>query len=259
MESNPNNGKKKGLLVGLGLFTAGILSFFGYQYWKSNKKKGDVTDNKSPEFKAEKPKASKTNTSKPKKKAPIKKQEYKTKPTSDKKTDAEKNNPASNITNTLKQKAADPSLIAKGIYVAIKTKSFNAALRILKAIKSPLQYAEVGRFFNKYFIGGVRQTIVNALLTTFKSEEQKQNLKQAFIAIGLKYDGKKWSLEGISDRQLIITTQSTKVWKDPQNWVEVPADMVLGKEIAKRKDHTLFENDKRYFLVPSQHVNIYNN
>jgi hypothetical protein len=252
MEVNQNKSRKKGLFIGLGLFAAGMLSFFGYQYWKSHKKTNDVPQNDAPDFTAEKPKKTKPPVSKTKK-ASAKK--HGTKPSGG--SDTNKNNPASSVIDTLKEKVADPSLIAKGLYVAIKAKSFNAALRILKVIHNSLQYAEVSRSFSKYFIGGVRQTIVNAMFSTFKTVEQKQKLKQAFAKIGLKYDGKKWTLEGTVNRKFIITTHPTKVWKDPRTSVEVPKNMVLGKEIAKRKNHTLFENGRQYFLVHSGHVNHY--
>jgi hypothetical protein len=253
METNPSNKGKKRLLIGLGLLATGVLSFFGYQYWNSNKKRTETSDNNADD-KAEKPKTTKPPLNKHKKTPPKK-------PSAKPKTPIKKE-PIKTVTETvsvMKEKVADPSVVAKGLYASIKLKSFSAALRILKTIKSPLRYAEIGRHFNNYRIGGIRQTIVNAMLTTFKSEEQKKVLNDAFTTIGLKYDGKKWSLEGLGARRMIITTRPTKVWKDPRTSVQVPENMVLGKEIAKRKEHTLFENDKQYFLVKSTDVGIFKN
>jgi hypothetical protein len=253
METNPTNKRKKGLLIGLGLLATGVLSFFGYQYWNSYKKKSETPDN-STDYKAEKPKTTKPPLNKHKKTPPKK-------PSEKPKTPITKE-PIKTVTktvNVVKEKVDDPSLVAKGLYASIKLKSFSAALRILKTIKSPLRYAEIGRHFNNYRIGGIRQTIVNAMLTTFKSDEQKKKLNEAFTTIGLKYDGKKWSLEGLSARRMIVTTRPTKVWKDPRTSVQVPENMVLGNVIAQRKEHTVFENDKQYFLVKSTDVKLFKN
>jgi hypothetical protein len=61
-------------------------------------------------------------------------------------------------------------------------------------------------------------------------------------------------LGGIEKQNLLITTRETKVWKDPQTSVPVPINMVLGNEVTKRGQFTLFENEKQHFLVQSDHV-----
>jgi len=58
-------------------------------------------------------------------------------------------------------------------------------------------YSLVSEKLKDYRIGGVRQTLVNALLNTFKDNTQKLKLTDAFKKIGLKYNGSKWSLSGI--------------------------------------------------------------
>lgn len=92
----------------------------------------------------------------------------------------------------------DPAAIAKGIYTAITSKDFTATITLLKAIKSTTDYSLVSeQLKNNYRIGGVRQTLVNASLTTFTESSQKLKIQEAFKNMGLKYDGTKWSLSGL--------------------------------------------------------------
>lgn len=313
METNPANKGKKRLLIGLGLLATGVLSFFGYQYWKSNKKKRETPES-SPDFKTDKPKTQSKPKAKPTqgkgKKPSVKKPE--SKPTASTNTrqetfpdyfplkkgsqgervkqlqqalinkygnsvlpkgvtgiyDTDLQNallklkfPQSIDETTfnvlVQKKTVDASLLAKGLYAAIRAKSFTASIKILKLIKTTAEYTAVNKVFSTYFLNGVRQTLVNAMLSTFKTDAQKQEIRLVFAAMGLKYDGKKWSLGGLDGAPQIITLQTTKVWKDPQTWVEVPKNMVLGREIAKRKEHTLFENDKQYFLVKSTDIGVF--
>jgi len=300
---------KKWLFIGLGVITTGVLSFFGYQYWKSNKKENEKPGGDAPDFKAEKPKTV------PKKKPPVKKPVPKSAPKPSTNTSANTNTTFpdyfplrkgsqgervkilqgalirkygktilpkgatgiydSDLQAALKKQSlpesidettfnvlthqtkVEPGMIARGLQVAIKAKSFTAALKILKAIKSPLDYTAVNKVFSTYLINGVRQTIVNAILGAFKDEKQKQEIRLALAAMGLKYDGKKWTLSGLDGKPFLITTHTTKVWKDPRTSVVVPKNMVLGREIEQRKNFTLFENDKQFFLVESKHVNPY--
>lgn len=91
----------------------------------------------------------------------------------------------------------DPSAIAKGIYVAITAKDFNATITLLKAIKNTTDYSLVSeQLKNNYRVAGVRQTLVNAALSTFTESSQKLKIQDAFKKMGLKYDGSKWSLSG---------------------------------------------------------------
>ena len=70
---------------------------------------------------------------------------------------------------------------------------------------------------------------------------QKQKIKFEFLRIGLQFDGNKWSLSGI-DGLPIVTTVATTVWVNARESVKVPARMVLGKQVSKRLDYTIFEN-----------------
>lgn len=162
--------------------------------------------------------------------------------------------------NVLVQKEAiNAKAMATAFYGAIVAKSFTNAIKLLKLLKSPADYKAVSDAFVKVPLLGTRSTLVNGLLNHFTSASQKESIRLALAAIGLKYDGKTWSLSGIDGKPLLITTQPTSVWKDPQHSVNVPLNMVLGSEITRRGNYTLFENDKQYFLVESQHVTTYKN
>lgn len=93
--------------------------------------------------------------------------------------------------------AFDPASIAKAVFIAITARDFNATLTLLKAIKNTTDYSLVSeQLKNNYRIAGVRQTLVNAVLTTFNESSQKAKVQEAFKNMGLKYDGTKWSLSG---------------------------------------------------------------
>lgn len=139
----------------------------------------------------------------------------------------------------------------------IESPYFNGVMSILKEITNVAYYKTVSTHFLNYRSRGVKQTIVTALLSTFQEKSQQQKIRAEFLRIGLKYDGQKWSLYGLEGTQLIITTQATTVWKDAKTSVPVPVNMVLGKEITRRGDYTLFENDKLHFLVESKSIKPY--
>jgi hypothetical protein len=76
---------------------------------------------------------------------------------------------------------------------------------------------EVSNEFKNYRIGGgVRQTLVNALLNTFSKEDQKQAIRFEFLRMGLQFDGKKWSLDGF-DGVSIVTIEPTTIWVNCRN------------------------------------------
>lgn len=142
---------------------------------------------------------------------------------------------------------------AQKLYEAATKGDFKTALALLKTIKSKDDYQEVGNQFKNYRINGVRQTLVNGMLNSFTKDEQKQAIRFEFIRMGLQYDGNKWSLSGLGGLP-VITTQETTVWLNANNGVKVPERMVLGNEVSKRLDYTLFENNGKYFLVQSKYV-----
>src|SRR4051812_38618465 len=62
-ETPKKSSKKKWIFLGLGLAVTGVLSYFGFEYWKKHKQKSKDGENNVPEVKAEKPS---NTTSKPK-------------------------------------------------------------------------------------------------------------------------------------------------------------------------------------------------
>lgn len=94
----------------------------------------------------------------------------------------------------------DAGSVANGIYTSIIGKDYNSALTLLKAIGNPANYFLVSEKFKSYRLnGGVRQTLVTAMFNSFSEKSQKENTKQVFLDMGLKYDtaGDKWSLSGL--------------------------------------------------------------
>lgn len=148
----------------------------------------------------------------------------------------------------------DKSQIAQKLYKAASKRDFNTAVSLLKSINSKEEYQSISEQFKNYRInGGVRQTLVNGMLNTFKTDAQKQAIRFEFIRMGLQYDGSKWSLSGFDGRSL-ITTEPTTVWINATTGINVPSKMVLGSEVSRKLDYTLFENKGRYFLVQSRSV-----
>jgi hypothetical protein len=157
--------------------------------------------------------------------------------------------------NVLTQKAQSPNIssIAKELYKAVISKDFNKVIGQLKNLKTVEDYSTANESFKQNRINGVRQTIVNGVLSAFTTDSQKQKIKFEFLRMGLQFDGKKWSLSGF-DGLSIVTAFPTQVWISATESVKVPARMVLGNEVSKRLDYTLFENKGKYFLVQSKTV-----
>jgi hypothetical protein len=88
----------------------------------------------------------------------------------------------------------DPSTIAKGIYYSIVAKDFDSARTLLKTIKNTKDYSSVSAHFKNYRVNGVHQTLINGALNSFPNTSQRQVLNKIFDSMGLKYDGKKWSI-----------------------------------------------------------------
>lgn len=142
----------------------------------------------------------------------------------------------------------------KLLYMAAATKNFNKVMELLKKLRNKDDYATASASFKNYRLnGGVRQTLVNGMLNSFSNETQKQQIRLQFTRMGLQYDGNKWSLSGL-DGLALITTKPTMIWKDAQTGVQVPANMVLGNEIANRMSYTLFENGGQHYLVKSNAI-----
>lgn len=146
------------------------------------------------------------------------------------------------------------SSLAQQFVAAATKKDFNLTIQLLKRLKSKDDYKEVSSEFKNYRIGGgVRQTLVNALLNTFSKEDQKQAIRFEFLRMGLQFDGKKWSLDGF-DGVSIVTIEPATIWVNSKQAINVPAKMVLGNEVTKRLDYTLFENNGKHFLVQTKSI-----
>ncbi len=143
--------------------------------------------------------------------------------------------------------------LAEKLYNATVAQKLDTVLSLLKSIKNKDDYQQVSNSFMQHRLHGVRQTLVNGLLNSFSSEAQKQKIRFEFIRMGLQYDGNKWSLSGF-DGQAIVTKEAATVWVTATESVEVPARMVLGNEVTKRLDYTLFENNNKYFLIKTQSI-----
>lgn len=152
---------------------------------------------------------------------------------------------------------ADGASLGNDLYEAAATKNYAKAVSLLKQMQSTEDYAAANEVFKQNRIGGVRQTIVNGLLNTFTGTTQKDAIKFEFLRMGLQFDGSKWSLSGF-DGSPIVTLTDTTVWINATQGVKVPARMVLGNEVSKRLDYTMFENNGKYFLVKTDTIQYLN-
>ncbi len=144
--------------------------------------------------------------------------------------------------------------MAQQVYTAASKNAFSKTVQLLKQLNTKDDYKEVSDEFKNYRLnGGVRQTLVNGLLNTFTKEEQKQAIRFEFLRMGLQFDGNKWSLGGF-DGVSIVTIEPTTIWVNSSEAIKVPARMVLGNEVSKRLDYTLFENNGKHFLVQTKSI-----
>lgn len=278
---------KKILLVGLGIAATGTLGYFGYQWWQ--KRKGKETDSEqTPDLNLTPPtKTSFTLPSAPKRNDdfPLKKGSKGTRVKQiqevlivklgkdilgkggadgdfGSKTEAALTKAGYPVVidestfNVMTQgETLDVSASAKELYSSAIIKNFTGAIKALQKLKTKDDYTSVSDIFKtEYRIGGVRQTLVNGMLNSFSDEKQKQAIRLQFTRMGLNYDGKKWSLSGMESSS-IITKRATLVWINPKKAIKVPANMVLGKEVAQKGNHTQFENNGQHFLVETKTIN----
>lgn len=290
MKTTATSKKKKALLLGLGIAAAGTISYFGWQYWKRRKASlQDVmmSDN-IPDTAPTPRKKTKGNASSATDHFPLKKGskganvkalqealiakygksilpkygadgDFGTELVAALKKAGLPEQVGQSTLNVLKPDAAngssfDSKKVAMDIYQAASRKDFNKTINLLKTLKSTDDYKQVGETFKNYRIaGGVRQTLVSGLLNTFTQASQKDQLRMEFLRMGLNYNGNQWSLSGIENPAL-ITTRPTVVWKDKRTPLNVPANMVLGREVSRKAGYILFENDGRSFLVEAATV-----
>jgi len=147
----------------------------------------------------------------------------------------------------------DASSLAKSLYKDAVNKNMKGVIASLRKMNSKDDYTAVSNEFKGYTLRGVSQTLVNGILGSFSDETQKQQIRLEFSRMGLKYDGKKWSLSGLDGFKL-ITKEATTVWRTPSEGAKVPANMILGTEIATNNGFTLFENNDKKFIVKTSTI-----
>lgn len=141
------------------------------------------------------------------------------------------------VQNSLNNK----KLIAKGLHVGITRDNFQLALTELKKIKSVPAYLSVSNIFKLVRINGVRKTIVNALLTRFSSSHEKKLLNAQFSKIGLKFNGSRWSLNGLNSiSSQVISTKPCEVWNVYGESMKVASDTILGEFLSTGNGITEF-------------------
>jgi peptidoglycan hydrolase-like protein with peptidoglycan-binding domain len=287
----PTTGKgKKVVLIGLGVLATGTLGYFGWHWWKGRKEKA-AEQEETPDLDLTPPSK---NSFTPHVTAPTRNDDFPLKKNSKgarvkqvqevlisklgkdslgkagadgdfgSKTEAalvKAGYPTSIDENTFNvivqgdSGSFDVNGIATELYNAATKKDFPNAIKSLQKLKSKEDYTSVSESFkNNYRVNGVHQTLVNGMLGSFTDEKQKQSIRLQFTRMGLNYDGKKWSLSGLETAS-IITKQATIVWEHPRKGIKVPANMVLGKEVTQRGQHTLFENNGKHFLVETKTIN----
>ena len=143
--------------------------------------------------------------------------------------------------------------LATKLHEAASSKNFSPVISLLQNINNKDEYQQVSNSFMQNRLNGVRQTLVNGLLSSFGDEAQKQKIRMEFIRMGLQYDGNKWSLSGFEGKP-IVTIEPATVWITATQSTNVPAMMVLGNEVAQRLDFTLFENNNKYYLIKTQSI-----
>lgn len=148
---------------------------------------------------------------------------------------------------------SDKNMFALKLRNAASAMDFATTLSLLKQMNTKEDYRQINGLFAQQRLRGVRQTLVTGLLNSFSSDSQKQQIRYEFIRMGLKYDGNKWSLDGFDGRP-VVTIEPTNVWLNATERVTVPAMMVLGAEVSRKLDYTLFENNSKYFLVSTKSI-----
>jgi hypothetical protein len=159
--------------------------------------------------------------------------------------------------------AFDPAAVAKGIYYAIQSKDYSACATFLKSITSVANYSLVSEQFKNYRVaGGVRQTLLNAVLSSFTERSQKENSKQLFAKIGLKHNENNdtWSLSGINGlngkkpKVELVTLRGCLIYKngtDKKAAMLVPANTIIGTKVRASKSVTffrLFDTDEQFHV-----------
>lgn len=147
--------------------------------------------------------------------------------------------------------------VAAELFAACKENNLQKALDALFKIKSTEEYQVINQKFKARLLNGVETTIVTGLLEKFSKEEQKDQLREAFMKIGLVYNGDKWSLSGL-EGPTIMTIQPAVIYTPVKKEITVPAKTVLGREVTRRSGYSCFENKGKHFLVKESFVEYVN-
>ena len=154
------------------------------------------------------------------------------------------NSPSINISNAKE--------IALYLYKSILKNNFSEATIGLKKIQSVREYKSVNVYFKEMRIGLVRMTVVTGLLSRFNSVSQKKKINQELYRIGLKYDGSKWSLDGLSgvNKARLITIINTKIWDNEGRTMVIPKGTIIGEYLDSGNGVTQIEtiDGKRLFI-----------
>lgn len=144
--------------------------------------------------------------------------------------------------------------IVKNIWLYSTTKKLNPLVEQLKRITNVAHYVKVNELFKTIRLDGVRQTIVNGTLSSFDDNTSKQFMTNEFIRMGLKYDGEKWALAGINEKQ-IATNQKTTICSIQGINLLVPEQTILGVELTRGRFNTRFRTHNNQILyVPTKHI-----
>ncbi len=146
--------KKKIFLFGLVSLAAGLVSYFGFQFWKKNRQENTETEKAPDPIKQSQAPKQKTGTSS----AKIKR--------STPKADTKSNTGKSAPNDSAKGQAAGSlaaAKIASDIHAAILKKDFSAAFNQLRFIRSVKDYSAVSQVFLKTPLAGKAQTLVSCL------------------------------------------------------------------------------------------------
>lgn len=293
MEDEKKHNRRKMLLIGLGVASAGIAGYFGWEYWQKHKKQNEdnADDSSSDDTKQIAPQKSAFTPSFFTQKEnrnddfPLKKGSKGAKVKALQNALIAKNGKSilprygadgdfgSEMATALKKlnlpdsidesayhvivqsssSSFDAGALAKNLYKDAVNKNISGVIASLGKMSSKEDYSAVSGEFKKLTLRGVSQTLVNGLLGSFSDESEKQQIRMEFIRMGLKYDGTKWSLSGLDGFQ-VITTEPTTVWRSPREGAKVPAKMILGIEIAQSGEFTLFENNGKKFIVKTSTI-----
>lgn len=160
----------------------------------------------------------------------------------------------------LKSGSPDAMSTANKIRLTLLAKNFTALIAIIKTIRNVSDYTVVNTEFKKFTPYPFDPVpLVRAAIGTFTEADKKDQMRLQFLRIGLKFDGKAWSLSGTDDK-LIITTHPTEIIDFKHNVkVKVPKEMILGYFLREKQGFTLFRSIEanKKLVVKSNTIKFY--